>query len=574
MRKKPDNLVYGLDDKPPLFSLILLGLQHYMVASIGLIFPVILISSVNGSDADAELMVSICMLTGGISVILQSLRTKYIGCGYLLPPMVTSSFLPASIMAAQMGGLPLVFGMTAFAGFSEVLIARVINKIKVLFPPEVTGLVIMMVGISMIKIASNNFFAVNQADPGLRSTEVSIAALTLFTMVGINIWSKGKLNLYSVIIGILVGYVFSTFFGILGNKEWGRIASLPFFKFPFLTHPGLDFKLVLVFPFLIGMICSTLKSLGNVLLVQRINDAKWVRTDMESVKKGLSTDGIGCAITGLLGGFGQSTSAGNIGLSVATGATSRIIAWSLGIIMIIFSMLPQLAGIFAVMPKPVMGATLFYSLSFMIIAGLQVIMSRMIDSRKTFVIGLSMIFGITTDLMPEFFAQNFHPYIQPLFANSLTSSALVAILLNLISRIGIKKRSKLEVEPNLEDFESENYEAVKNFMTANGKLWGARQEVIEKVIGGIHELSIALAGNVKEGEKIFFDVAFDEFKIEVEARYKGEKLMLSDETGSLEMTDLVNLGASIQLRLLRYYTDKIKSTVNKDDSFVFLEFEH
>jgi xanthine/uracil permease len=103
----------------------------------------------------------------------------------------------------------------------------------------------------------------------------------------------------------------------------------------------------LIIPFLIASFSSELKATGDIATCQRIRDAKWKRIDMKNISAGILVDGMGSVISGILGCFGQSTSSSNVGLSLGTGATSRVIAWSTGIIIIILSFLPKLANIFS-----------------------------------------------------------------------------------------------------------------------------------------------------------------------------------------------------------------------------------
>jgi NCS2 family nucleobase:cation symporter-2 len=134
-------------------------------------------------------------------------------------------------------------------------------------------------------------------------------------------------------------------------------------------------------------------------------------------------------------------SSSNIGLSIATGATSRRIAYSTGTILILLAFLPKLSSVFVVMPTPIMGASLIFAVSFMILAGIQIIMSRMIDSRKTFVIGFSIIFGLSVDFVPGLY-RDVHPWLHPFFSSSLSLATISAVLLNLFFRIGSPRRRR------------------------------------------------------------------------------------------------------------------------------------
>ncbi|OQX75960.1 MAG: hypothetical protein B6D64_10750 [Bacteroidetes bacterium 4484_276] len=150
-------------------------------------------------------------------------------------------------------------------------------------------------------------------------------------MLGLNIFSKGKMRLYSVLIGIIFGYLISVLFGLFNGASIEKVSETSFFAIPLIHGFGWKFDPLLMIPFVIATLSSTLKTVGDITTAQKINDANWKRVEMKSVSGGILADGIGGLLPGLIGGFGQSTSSANIGLSIATGATSRVIAWSAGV---------------------------------------------------------------------------------------------------------------------------------------------------------------------------------------------------------------------------------------------------
>ena len=166
---------------------------------------------------------------------------------------------------------------------------------------------------------------------------------------------------------------------------------------------------------------------------------------MQSVSGGMFAGAIGTGLSGLLGGIGQSTFSSNVGLSLATGATCRSIAIPTGILMVGLAFLPKLAALFAVMPDPVMGAILVYVACYMILAGIQVITSRMLDARRIFVVGIPLIFGLSVDMVPGLY-QGVPHHFQPLVSSSLAVSTVLVVVLNLLFRIGVKKRQTLALE--------------------------------------------------------------------------------------------------------------------------------
>ena len=249
--------------------------------------------------------------------------------------------------------------MTLLAGAFEAAFSRVVRYLRVLFPAEVTGLIVAMVGITVIRLAVANFLGLGGDDTVSQPKEILVAAFTLATMIGLNIWSKGKLRLFCILIGMAAGYVASYATGILLDSALANVASTSLMAFPLTGHPGWAFDPHLIIPFVVAMLCSSLKSVGDLTTCQKINDAEWKRPNMRNISKGILADSVGCLTAGLLGGVGQSTSSSNIGLSIATGATSRVIAYAVGGLLIFLAFCPKLASVFAIMPAPVMGATQF-----------------------------------------------------------------------------------------------------------------------------------------------------------------------------------------------------------------------
>jgi len=569
MPKKPPELTYGVDDDPPFMTNLLLGLQHVFLISIGLIFPVVVVRSIGGTPQQAEFMVSMSMLAAGIGTMLQALDKKGMGSGYLCPALSGPSYLSASLMAANAGGLHVLFGMTSIAGLFEVLLSRVMHRLRVLFPPEVTGLVVAMVGITVIPVALPNLMGRDATDTITELPELVVALVTLGTMVGISVWSKGRMRLYSVLVGMIFGYLASIALGILNISHLELFIEAPVVAFPDLDYFGWSIDLALMLPFLIAVTCSTLKTVGDITTCQKINDLDWKRTDMKNVSQGIMADGMSDVIGGLLGAHGQSTSSSNIGLSIGTGATSRRIAFAIGGILVFLAFLPKLAMVFVVMPKPVMGATLIYSVSFMIIAGFQIIMSRMLDARRTFLVGIPLIMGLSVDALPELY-ENVPSILQPIFSSSLSLAAVLVVLLNLLFRIGIAKRQRLVLKPGVDDADS-----IFNFMEKQGAAWGARREVIYRAISALHELFEAVTSSRLAKGDIEVDVSFDEFNLDVEARYEGVPLDLPSTRPS-EDDILRNDSAAISLSgfMIKRYANSVKLDQKDGVCRVRLHFDH
>ena len=267
--------------------------------------------------------------------------------------------------------------------------------------------------------------------------------------------------------------------------------------------------------------------------------------------------------------MGQSTSSSNIGLSIGTGATSRRIAFAIGGILVFLAFLPKLAMVFVVMPEPVMGATLIYSVSFMIIAGFQIIMSRMLDARRTFLVGIPLIMGLSVDALPGLY-DDVPTILSPIFSSSLSLAAVLVVILNLIFRIGIAKRQRLVLKPGVDDADS-----IFNFMERQGAAWGARREVIYRAISATNELFEAVGPTgLAEGD-IDVEVSFDELNLDVVARYRGEPPALPSTRPAEE--ELLREGPSatgLAGFMMTRYANSVRVDTKDGACRVRLHFDH
>ena len=384
------------------------------------------------------------------------------------------------------------------------------------FPPEVTGTVVLMVGVEVIPIAVPKFFGVDSTHPGVEALPFLVALITLAVTAGFNVWGKGKMRLYSLLIGMVAGYAVSFATGILTMDKARLIVDSAFFQLPEMGKFGMSFSTVMLVPFLVAAFSSALKTMGDLTTCQKINDADWKRIEMRSISRGMLACAAGNITSGLLGALGQSVSSSNIGLSIATGATSRRIGYAAGGILMLLAFFPKLAAIFVIMPTPVMGASLIFTVCFMIMAGIQIIMSRMIDSRKTFVVGLSIIFGLSFDAVPGLYA-GVDPMLRPLLSSSLALATICAVVLNVFFRMGISQKMEFEIDPSVDTSEK-----IFQVMEKQGGTWGARREVIFNAIAAMNELLDAAPFLGLLGKKIALSVQFDEFNLDVRAVYEGK----------------------------------------------------
>jgi NCS2 family nucleobase:cation symporter-2 len=376
--------------------------------------------------------------------------------------------------------------------------------------------------------------------------------------------------LYPVLLGLVVGYASALALGVMKVEHLHETFAAPWLSFP-RRAPGAGFAFhpALLAPFLLASLSSVLKTVGDLTLCQKINDAHWKRTEMHSVGGGILAGAIGTTISALTGGTGQSTFSSNVGLSMATGVTSRTVAVPAGLLLIGLAFFPKLAAVFAVIPVPVMGAVLVYVTCFMILGGLQLMTARMLDVRRTFVLGISIIFGLSVDVVPGLY-QHLPAMLQPIFTTELSLATVLVVTLNMLFRIGVAKTQTMQVLPYDERIE----DVVMNFMEERGAAWGMRKEVEERAAEAIYELMLTLRG-LGVSSPVNVKVRFDEFSLRADLDYMGVPVQLPEAPPSFaELNDSETATTLLSGYIVRQRSDRVSVNAANGNCRVHLQFEH
>lgn len=291
---------------------------------------------------------------------------------------------------------------------------------------------------------------------------------------------------------------------------------------------GLAFDFDLILPFVITSLAITLSSVGAVTAAQKANDSEWKRPDMANIGRGILADGLSNIAAALIGGVGQAATSSAVGLSVATGATSRAIGFGIGGLLIVLAFSPKVATALLIMPPPVIGAALLSSGCFLVMNGIQVISSRLLDSRKIFGLGIAMSFGLARLVDPHFF-ETLPGWIQPWVGSALTVAVALVLILNAVLRIGTGARSHLKL-----DLATLSAEKLADIVEEQGKLWAVELQTAHRVRFALQESFDLLVGNGMVMEEaggacpVELRTRFDEFTFSVTIVYRG--LPLTVET--------------------------------------------
>jgi NCS2 family nucleobase:cation symporter-2 len=564
---KPSTLIYGVDEQPPFGLALLLALQHLAMVPMTFVIAGLVAQVAGCGDADRFVLYTFSMVAVGVATALQALRGSSLGSGFLCPAIGGPAFWGASVMAAQLGGLPLVFGMTLLAGLFQAALTRLLPRLRALFPPEVVGLVVLMVALSGIRVVVTRFFGATHGQ-ALHRPSFLVATLTFAAMAAAVILGPRRWRLFAVLIGLAAGAPVAWYLGLAHPDKVARVFAEPWFALPAAGRVGLAFDARVAFAFGLAALASTLKVVADLAICQRSNDEAWTRLDLESVGRGALGLGTANVLAGLLGSVGVSTSSGGVGLSVAMGATSRVIGLLAGLLTVALAFSPKAVAALDAFPDPLVAACMLFAISYMIVAGFQLIVSRMLDARKTFVVGVSLSFGLSVEMMPGDFAA-MPTWLHPFFDSGLTVATVLAVLLNLVFRLGVSRKAGLTLASG-----EAGADPVFQFLEAQGAAWGARREIIQQAAAAAAELVESLrAGGLARGP-IRIEAVFDDFNLRLNLRYEGEPPALTSVPKS-DVEGAVNeWPADLTGRLVRRHAREVKVESRSGVCVVNLSFRH
>jgi xanthine permease XanP len=562
---RPPELTYAVDEHPPPAILIVSALQHVAVMAVTLIFPIILAREANLSGTQLLDLISLSMLALGVATICFCMRSHFIGSGYLCPAAYTAIYLGPSLFALRQGGLALVFGMTVAGGLVQVAVAPVLRRLRALLPSEIAGLVIAVVGLALAGLGVRYSLGIDEQHR-IKPDYVIVAGISLATMIVLNIWSKGYGRMFCVLIGMIVGYGASAALGIFDLANVIPKDNLELVRVPRLDHVGWLFDPVLLVPFAVASLAATLRVMGDVANAQRLNDAEWVRPNFASLAGGVSANGVAVIFCGLVGSCGLNSYSSCIGLSGATGVTSRSIGYAIGTIFAVLAFVPPAAAVLGAMPLPVMGAALFFTAAFVFTSGLQMITARMLDARKSIVIGFSFAMAVVADVYQDALTE-VPIALQPILGNSLVLGTVCAVLLNLILRIGIRQRVSIKLPAG-----GINREAVEQFLTEQGARWAARRDVIQRAIFGVVQV-LEVVGDPPGGAEV--EASFDEFNLDIRIRYAGAPLAIPERKPTPREIVASEEGERLLAGyLLRQSADRISARESAGAAEMVLHYDH
>jgi uric acid transporter len=433
-----------VDQVLPVPKLFTLGLQHVLVMYAGAVaVPLILGRALKMSPEDVAFLISADLFACGLATLVQSVG--FPGVGIRLPVMMGVTFAsvgPMLSMAAAPGvGLLGIYGSVISAGVFAVLVAPFMGRLLPLFPPVVTGTIIVVIGVSLMRIGVNwaggglptltkvvDGVAGAFPNPAYGQLEgLGIALFVLLVILGLIRWGSGFLANVAVLLGIIAGAALAS---VLGVMHFEKVASAAWVDIVTPLRFGVPtFQLVPIITMCIVMIVVMIESTGMFLALGEMTGRT---VDQAAIARGLRADGVGTILGGIFNTFPYTSFSQNVGLVGVTGIRSRWVTATGGIIMLALGLLPKMAALVEALPQVVLGGAGLVMFGMVAATGARILTNVDFKTNRfnLFIVAISIGFGMIPLVSPNFF-RNTPDALHPLLESGILLAAIVSVLLNL-----------------------------------------------------------------------------------------------------------------------------------------------
>ncbi|NDY94012.1 solute carrier family 23 protein [Ideonella livida] len=515
-RRRPFDLIYAADERPPAGALALLAGQHAatVLAFVAYVLAAAALAGLSGEQTRS--IVALTLLAMALITALQAWGGRW-GSGSLLvfqpdPMMIT---VAGTAIAAHGPGA--LVEVTVIVAAVTLVAGPLVGRLRPLFPPPVVGTVVCMAGLGLIQPAVGAALGLDaQGRP--QGSSALIAATTLVAIVACSVWGGRRLKLLGLLAGIGAGLLIAALSGQLDATA--PAGPTPLLALPRPLTPSWTLEPSLVAAIVLITVLNQLDNIGCLTLMERSDNADWRRADLGAVGRGIRANGLGDLLAGLAGSFPTAPCSANIALAHATRSTSRHIGLATAALLAVVALSPQLTLALTRIPAAVLGAVELYAAAYLLVTGIEMIASRALDSRGIFMVGLSLCAGLATMLMPGL-AQQAPEAWRVLAADGFVVAGLSVVGLNALFLLGTHRQAVQPIDPAAGPWHAQ----LTHFVERQGASWGARGEVVRQAAMAVLEAAEAVAG-AGRGAPLALRGRFDEFNLDLELVHAGEPMSL------------------------------------------------
>ncbi len=417
---------------PPLRQAIPLGIQHVLAMFVGNITVPIIIGGVVGVTPQEKIfLIQVAIFIAGIATLFQSIGLGPIGSRLPIVQGTSFGFLPVSIPIAKAYGLSAVFGGALIGGLIQVGLGVILKKIRHWFPPIVTGVVVLVIGISLMQVAlvyagGGKWLMDNKPELFATGKQLSLSLTVLIVTLGVHQFGRGFFSVASILIGLVVGYLIAI---PMGMVNFAAVANAAWFAIPSPLKFGLHFNMAAIIGMGIMALITTIESVGDISGIT-IGGAGREATDAE-LSGGIIADGSGTALASIFGALPNTSYSQNVGIIAFTGVMSRHVVTIGALFLVLAGLVPKLGAVVSAMPQAVLGGASIVMFGMIAAAGVKLIAREELNRRNMLIVAVSLTLGIGLPQVPKF-VQYFPTQLAVIMESGIVPAGVFALVMERI----------------------------------------------------------------------------------------------------------------------------------------------
>jgi len=422
------------DYEVPMGPRVALGMQHVLAMFASNVTPSIIIAGAAGfafGGSDTVFLIQMAMLFAGIATLMQTIGFGPVGARLPVMQGTSFAFVPIMISIVKTGGIAVLFGAVVVAGIFHALLGTIIGRIRHWFPPLITGMIIMAIGLALlpvgIKYAAGGAadFQINNPAWGDLS-RWGLALVVIIVALGFKFFTKGLASSAAVLLGLVAGYVVGIFTGAV---NFGAVSKAAWFALPEPFKYGIEFQAFAIFGMCLISIISAIETVGDISGIAK-GGANREATDKE-LAGGTYADGLGSAVAGIFGGLPNTSFSQNVGLISMTGVMSRSVVTLGALFLIACGLIPKIGAVVAAMPISVLGGGVILMFGMVVSAGINMLSEVNWNRRNMIILAISLSVGLGLQAVPKSM-QHLPDGLEMLMVSGLLPIAVLAVVLNLL----------------------------------------------------------------------------------------------------------------------------------------------
>lgn len=440
---RPSELIYRLEDKPPLPQTLFAACQHLLAMFVAVITPALLICQALGLPAaDTQHIISMSLFASGVASIIQIKAWGPVGSGLLSIQGTSFNFVSPLIMggmALKNGGADIptmmaaLFGTLMLASCTEMLISRGLHLARRIITPLVSGVVVMIIGLSLIQVGltsiGGGYAAINNHTFG-SPANLLLAGAVLVVIIALNRQRNPYLRVASLVIAMAVGYLLAWFMGMLPENT--APANTDLFMIPTPLYYGLGIDWSLLLPLMLIFMVTSLETIGDITATSDVSEQP-VSGELyiKRLKGGVLANGLNSFVSAVFNTFPNSCFGQNNGVIQLTGVASRYVGFVVALMLIILGLFPAVSGFVQHIPEPVLGGATIVMFGTIAASGVRIVSREPLNRRAILIIALSLAVGLGIAQQPLIL--QFAPdWLKTLLASGIAAGGITAIVLNLV----------------------------------------------------------------------------------------------------------------------------------------------